>query len=190
MAVRAHHKPVPAKLTYKDYVSLPEDGLRYEILDGLLTVTPSPRTKHQLVSANLEFALMTWVRAKKLGRVWHAPLDLILADTTIVVPDIVYVSKGRSAIVSERGLEAAPDLVIEILSRSTTQRDRGIKMHLYARHGVPRFWIVDASRHTLEIYALRDNEYERLAKYREADIVRTDVPAGFEVPLRELWSDE
>ena len=190
MAVRAHRRPAPVKLTYKDYVSLPDDGLRYEILDGELAVTPSPRTKHQLVSANLVVALATWVRSKKLGRIWHAPLDLILADTTIVVPDIIYVSKKRGAIVSERGLEAAPDLVIEILSRSTAQRDRGIKMQLYARYDVPRYWIVDASRHTLEIYALRDRDYERLAKYRDDDVVRTDVPAGFEIPLPELWSED
>jgi len=190
MAGRVENVPDPSKLTYADYVNLPDDGRRYEILDGELAVSPSPTSRHQLVSQNLEFALGMWVRARGLGRVWHAPLDLILADTVVMQPDIVFVSKSRSAIVTTRGLEAAPDLVIEILSDSTASRDRGVKMRLYARYGVPRYWIVDTEARTLEVYALRDDAYERTATYREDDHARFDVPAGFEMGLGEAWSED
>ena len=142
--------PVPksGKLTYEDYVTLPDDGRRYEILDGELAVSPSPASAHQLVSHNLEFALSAWVRAQRLGRIWHAPLDLILEPSVVVQPDVFFISDERSSIVTKRGVEGAPDLVIEILSESTGARDRGVKMHIYARHGVARYWIVDVDRRT------------------------------------------
>jgi Uma2 family endonuclease len=190
MAGPAENVPDSIKLTYEDYVNLPDDGRRYEVLDGELVVSPSPTSRHQLVSHNLDFALSSWVRAKGLGRMWAAPLDLILADTVVMQPDLIYVSKLRSAIVTKRGLEAAPDLVIEILSDSTASRDRGVKMRLYARYKVPRYWIVDAEARTLEVHALRDDAYERVATYRGDDVARFDVPERFEMNLSEAWSED
>ncbi len=190
MAGRADTRPRPIKLTYEDYVTLPDDGRRYEILDGELVVSPSQTTRHQLVVRNLLVALTSWVRAKGLGRVWCAPLDNILAQTTIVQPDVMYVSKARASIVSDRGMEAAPDLVIELLSFSTAARDRGIKMQLYARYGVSRYWIVNATSNTLDVYVLRDRMYELAGHYHGDDVVRVDVPEGFETPLTELWRDD
>jgi len=190
MAGRVENVPDPSKLTYADYVNLPDDGRRYEILDGELVVSLSPTSRHQLVSHNLSFTLAVWVRAQGLGRIWHAPLDLILADTVVMQPDIIFVSKSRSAIVTKRGLEAAPDLVIEILSDSTASRDRGVKMRLYARYGVACYWIVDADARTLEVYALRGDVFERTATYRDDDDARFDVPAGFEMNLADAWSED
>jgi Uma2 family endonuclease len=181
--------PDAAKLTYADYVTLPDDGKRYEILDGELVVTASPSSRHQRVSENLSYALSSWVRARSLGRIWYAPLDLILADTTVVVPDISYVSNERSGIVSRRGMEAAPDLVVEILSASTASRDRGAKLRLYARYGVPRYWIVDAEARTLEVYALRESAYELVATHRDDDVARLDTPEGLDLRLADVWSD-
>jgi Uma2 family endonuclease len=121
---------------------------------------------------------------------WASPLDLILADTVVTQPDLIYISKSRSAIVSRRGLEAAPDLVIEILSDSTVARDRGVKMHIYARHGIRRYWIVDPEARTLEVYSLRDGVYERTAAYRDGDVLAVDVPDGFTIDLAELWRED
>jgi len=190
MAGRADTLPDSCKLTYADYVTLPDDRRRYEILDGELAVSPSPTSRHQLVSHNLDVALSNWVRAHGLGRMWAAPLDLILADTVVTQPDLIYVSKSRSAIVSRRGLDAAPDLVIEILSDSTAARDRGVKMRIYARHGIPRYWIVDPDARTLEVYSLRDGAYECAAAYRDGDALAVDVPDGFTINLAELWRED
>src|SRR5690242_13987809 len=159
MTGRTDTVPESLKLTYEDYVTLPDDGRRYEILDGELAVSPSPTSAHQFVSHNLEFALSAWVRAGRLGRIWDAPLDLILEPTVVMQPDIFFISNARSSIVTKRGVEGAPDLVIEILSESTAARDRGIKMHIYARHGVERYWIVDVDRKTIEVYVLRESAY-------------------------------
>jgi len=179
-----------SKLTYEDYVTLPDDGRRYEILDGELAVSPSPTSAHQFVSHNLEFALSSWVRAKKLGRIWDAPLDLILEPTVVMQPDVFFISTARAAIVTKRGVEGAPDLVVEILSDSTASRDRGVKKHIYARHRIGRYWIVDVDRKTIEVYALGDGDYDLLATYGGNDVARLDVPEGFVLPLSEVWPED
>ncbi len=182
--------PEASKLTYEDYVTLPDDGRRYEILDGELAVSPSPTSAHQLVSENLSFGLSAWVRARGLGRIWYAPLDLILEPSVVMQPDIFFISNARSSIVTKRGVEGAPDLVIEILSESTAARDRGVKMHIYARHGIARYWIVDVDRRTLEVHALRDPDYELTATYSDSEIAQLDVPDGFVLRLAEIWPED
>lgn len=123
------------KLTYQDYVLLPDDGKRYEILDGDLYVTPSPTARHQRISFNLSLALGQHVRTNRLGEVFCAPLDTILADDSIAQPDILFISNERLPIVRD-WVHRAPDLVIEIFSPGTRDRDRTLKRRLYARHGV------------------------------------------------------
>jgi Uma2 family endonuclease len=190
MTGRADLRPQPVKLTYDDYVTLPDDGRRYEILDGELAVSPSPTSIHQFVSHNLEFLLSAWVRAQRLGRVWDAPLDLILEPTVVMQPDIFFIANEHSSIVTRRGVEGAPDLVIEILSDSTAARDRGIKLQIYARHRVARYWIVDTEQRTIEVHALRGSAYEVLATYSGTEVAHLDVPDGFVLPLSEVWPEE
>jgi len=112
------------RLTYEDYCDLPDDGLRYEILDGELEIRPSPNIDHQRVSRDLVRILQAHVEARGLGEVFDAPCDVLLAATTIVVPDLVFVSGARAALVTKRAIEGAPDLLVEILSPSSTRRDR------------------------------------------------------------------
>src|SRR2546430_9358807 len=115
--------PGPIKLTYEDYVDLPDDGRRYEILDGDLEVSPAPAPKHQAVSLNLVWILHGHVQERGLGSVYYAPIDVILADTSIVQPDLVFIATGRESIVSGRGIEGPPDLAVEILSPWSVRRD-------------------------------------------------------------------
>lgn len=150
-------------LTYKDYETLPADGRRYELHAGELSVTPTPSPKHQQVSRNLAMALHQHVGANRLGEVLYSPIDCILSDITVVQPDIVYVETGRLATISSRGIEGPPTLVVEILSPSTVQIDRSVKFQLYARHGVPYYWIVDLEARTIEAYHLVGGSYERAA---------------------------
>lgn len=146
-------------LTYKDYAALPADGKRYELHEGELSMTPAPGSRHQQISANLFMILRQHVQAKGLGEVLYAPLDCILSDITIVQPDIVYLEADRRGLISPRGIEGPPTLVIEILSPSTVQIDRATKMQLYARYGVPYYWIVEPEPVSLEVYALNANAY-------------------------------
>ena len=88
-----------------------------------------------------------------------APTDCILSNVTVVQPDILYVATDRQAITSERGIEGAPTLVVEVLSPSTVRLDRGRKMTLYAEHGVPYYWIVDPESRSVEAYTLTGAAY-------------------------------
>jgi Uma2 family endonuclease len=160
-------------LTYEDYVLLPNDGKRYEILEGELSVTPAPSTKHQTASVNLVALLSRHINERDLGKLFHAPIDLILETSSVLQPDLLFVSKARQRIITERAIEGAPDLVIEILSPTTTRTDRVTKAHIYARHGVPAYWIVDPEQQNIEIYLLEADAY-RLAATLQG---KTPMPA-------------
>src|SRR5262245_9271368 len=141
-------------LTYADLAALPADGKRYELLEGEVYVTAAPRPRHQQVVGNLYLIIAEHVRRLGLGEVFLSPIDVILADVTVVEPDLVYLDAGRLQRVSDRGVEGPPTLFIEVLSPSTASADRGIKRQLAAKYGVPQYWIVDLEARVIETYHL------------------------------------
>jgi Uma2 family endonuclease len=158
-------------LTYRDYAALPDDGRRYELHDGELSVTPAPGTRHQRAIGSLHVLLRAHVEAHRLGEVFLSPVDCILSDTTVVEPDLVYLDPTRAHLVTERAIEGPPTLVVEVLSPSTTAIDRGRKRELYARHGIPYYWIVDPVAGTLEAYGLAEGRYALIARGSGTDPV-------------------
>ncbi len=158
-------------LTYTEYEALPADGRRYEIHDGELSVTPAPSPRHQRILGNLNDVVRQHVVSHRLGEVFFAPIDCILADTTIVQPDLVYLETSRLSLVSERGIEGAPTLVVEILSPGTTLIDRTTKSQLYARYGVPYYWMVDFEARSVEAYALAEGSYRLVTRASGKDSV-------------------
>jgi Uma2 family endonuclease len=145
---------VKVVLTYEDYALLPDDGRRYEIHDGELSVTPAPGRRHQWVVVKLTGAIDAHVTAGDLGEVYVAPFDVILADTTIVQPDLTFVAKDRLGTLADRGVEGSPTLAVEVISPYTGRIDRSTKLNLYARFGVPYYWIVDPVARTIDVYRL------------------------------------
>lgn len=181
-------KPAQIVLTYKDYEALPDDGRRYEIHDGELAVTTAPTPEHQRRSRSLFTTLNAHVVSRRIGEVFYAPIDVILSDTAIVQPDIVYVASDRLGTVSSRGIEGAPTLVIEILSPSTARTDRHVKLQLYARHGVPNYWIFDPDGRSVEAHTLAEGTYV-LAARAAGDATFTAPPfADLAIPLASPWS--
>ncbi|MBI4610420.1 MAG: Uma2 family endonuclease [Candidatus Rokubacteria bacterium] len=174
-------------LTYKDYEALPADGRRYEVHEGELSMTPAPSPKHQELAGNLFVALNQHVKARDLGKVFFSPIDCILSDITIVQPDIVYLETGRLSAISARGIEGAPTLVIEILSPSTAQIDRGAKFQLYARHGVPYYWIVDLEPRSIEAYSLTGGAYQLTARASGGEPVSLPPFPDLELVPASLW---
>ena len=166
-------------LTYEDYVLLPNDRNRHEILEGELTVTPAPSTKHQTASGNLFVLLAHHIKQRDLGKLFHAPIDLILESTSVLQPDLLFVSKARQNIITERAVEGAPDLVIEILSPATSRTDRITKAQIYSRHRVRAYWIVDPEQEVIEIYLLEADGY------RLAAMLQGKTPT-FAPPFQEL----
>jgi Uma2 family endonuclease len=179
--------PVRVVLTYEDYVSLPNDGKRYEIHDGELSVTPSPTFRHQSVLAALLGALRTHVLANDLGEVVPAPITVVLAPTTIVEPDIIYIAKERMSIVGTRGtVDGAPTLAVEILSPSTARNDRQTKKQLFERYGVAYYWIVDPEARVIEVYTAEAGAYAE-ADRRTGDLADLPPFPGLRINPVELW---
>ena len=178
---------VKGVLTYQDYAALPNDGKRYEILDGELNVSPAPGRRHQSALLRLVVALHAHVTTHGLGEVYVAPFDVILAETTIVQPDIIFVADDRLTIFSERGAEGAPTLVIEVLSPSTTRTDRTTKLQLYARYAVPYFWIVDPERHVIEVYRLAAGRYDGPQMFGGDDLTGLPPFDGLRLDPASLW---
>jgi Uma2 family endonuclease len=141
--------------TYADYARLPVSGTtRYEVIDDELAVTPSPTTNHQMVVANLVRILGTFVHEHALGLVLPGPVDVLFGEGDYVQPDLVFLRADRRHLMQDRGIEGAPDLVVEILSPSTAARDRGIKLERYRHFGVSEYWIVDHEARTIEVWRL------------------------------------
>jgi Uma2 family endonuclease len=174
-------------LTYEDYAALPDDGRRYEIHDGELSVTPAPGTPHQQISGNLHVIFRAHLDAGMPGQVLYAPLDVILSNTTVVQPDLVYIDPGRAAIVSRRGIEGAPTLAVEIISPSTPRIDRVTKLQLYARYGVPYYWIVDPDARTIEAYELAGGAYRAVGALAGAAPVTLSPFPGLRLIPERIW---
>ncbi|HID87659.1 MAG TPA: Uma2 family endonuclease [Anaerolineae bacterium] len=180
-------KVVPVKLTYRDYLTWPDDGRRYELYEGELYMVPSPPVTHQRISGNLEALLRQFVLENRLGEIFDAPLDVVLAEDTFVQPDILFVSHERRGIIGEQNISGAPDLVIEILSPATEERDRGIKLQLYCRHGVRECWLVDPEERTVEVLALSPEGYQVLGGYSGDETVSSQVLTGLRFAAREIF---
>lgn len=141
--------------TYSEFARLPGEGsTRYEIIAGELVVTPGPSGQHQRVVGRLFAALFGFVDAHALGEAFPGPFDVLFAEGDYLEPDILFVGKDRSHLISDRGVEGPPDLVVEILSPSTAVRDRGIKIERYRLYGVPEYWVVDPEERTIEVWDL------------------------------------
>ncbi len=178
-------KPKP-KLTYEDYAKTPE-GERWELIDGELIMAPSPKEAHQSVQVDLGSPMHLFAREKDLGRVYFAPLDVVLSDTDTVQPDLLFVSKERLHIITEDNVQGAPDLVVEIRSPSTARQDWTVKRELYARHGVREYWLVDPEAATVAVLLLDDGELKVAGVYGEGDTLKATALEGFAVALADIF---
>ncbi len=174
-------------LTYKDYEALPADGRRYELHEGELSVTPAPTPHHQRILGNLNEILRQHVKARGIGEMFFAPIDCILGETTVAQADLAYLDPTRLSLVSGRGIEGAPTLVVEILSPSTTLIDRSTKRQLYTRHGIPNYWIVDPEARTVEAYGLGEGGYRLHARASGSDPVPLPPFPDLAVAPAALW---
>jgi Uma2 family endonuclease len=177
-----------AALTYEDFLAMPEDNSRrHEILDGELVVSPTPVTLHQRIVGRLFVLLDAHVRSQGLGEVFVSPIAVVLANTSVVGPDLVYVASDRTAVVKDRGIEGAPTLAIEVSSPSTRRLDRRRKFEVYARYGVPHYWIVDTGERAIEAYDLADGAYRLARRAAGDDPVRLPPFGELSFATASLW---
>lgn len=177
---------VSVPFTYRDYARLRDDR-RYEVIEGQLLLTPSPRTYHQKITGNLFGILLQHVRENRLGEVLIAPCDVVLSSTNVVQPDILFVRRDRLAIIEEKYVSAAPDLVVEVLSPGTTLRDRRLKFRLYARFGVRELWIVDPNVHAIEVFRSSGKSLRLAAVFGRSDTLGSKVFPKLSVVLADVF---
>lgn len=158
-------------LTYDDYAAI-DDGNRYELAAGQLELmSPAPTVTHQLISFEMQKKISQSCETDYL--ILYAPVDVILSSKEVRQPDIVLVHRKRLDIVSKRGVEGSPDLVVEILSPSSLKRDKIAKIKSYALYGIAEYWIIDPNGEVLEQYILVDGRYELINIFQGNETVNS-----------------
>lgn len=184
----------PVRLTYKDLLDLPEDGLRHELIDGEHYVSPAPKARHQAASFKLSGMFYVYLEEHSLGSAYTAPFDVLFSDFDMVEPDLLYVSHARMLRqMTEDRLVGAPDLVVEILSKSSRRIDEGVKLRLYERFGVSEYWVIDPDAEIVRVYRLRDERLEVHAelsreKSTPVPILSTPLLPGLNIQLAKLFA--
>lgn len=177
---------VDIRLTYEDYCLLSTDGKRHEIIDGEHFVTPSPLTLHQRVVMRLGHHLMGYLDVRPLGEVFVAPFDVVFSRFDVVEPDLLYISKDRSSIVTRKNVQGAPDLVVEVLSEGTAHIDRNTKQKLYSRFGVREYWVIDPEAPSAEIHRAGQEGLQLVVNLPADASLTSPLFPGFSVPLSKL----
>ena len=175
------------KFTYDDYRLFANDGRRHELVDGEHVISPSPKSKHQNAASNLVRLLGNFVRRNKLGKVYPAPFDVILSEFDVVEPDVLFIAAARVEEIVRDWVRGAPDLVIEILSESTEEADRTLKLKQYEKFGVLEYWIVDPDSEIVKVYGLGEAGYELLANLKDGEKVQSKVLPGLDFQNGEIF---
>lgn len=185
--VPASIPPGPFKLTVDEYMELPNDGKRYQILDGELDVTPAPRPRHQKILGRMFSILERALDLKGQGDVYIAPTDVILDDFNVLQPDLLFVRKERTHIIEDDNIKGTPDLIVEVFSPSTRRTDVLVKARIYERFGVPSYWTLDPDIDRMELFRLEGPAYVLAAAGSSPEVLRPSEFPGLELPLAEVF---
>src|SRR5579863_6676773 len=185
----ADHVPGPKQgnWTYSHYAALPDDGQRYEIVDGVLFMSPAPNEWHQTAAGEIFSYLRTYIKLKDLGRVYIAPFDVELDYRTVVQPDVLVVLNAHLERITFSRVIGAPDLVVEISSPGTVGYDRTDKQHAYVSAGVPEYWIADPASRTVEVLALEQGTYRSLGVFEGKATLPTRIVPDFPVLVEQFF---
>lgn len=177
------------KLTYRDYLKLPEEpGYRFEILEGILVKEPSPSVMHQRVSRRLQRLLEDYFwQIDSQGEIFNAPLDTTFGEETVVQPDLLYVSAEQQELIRETRIDGPPALVVEVISPTSSRRDRVRKMQIYQQAGVQHYWLADPTDRTLECFSLRGGLYALAVSGMDDDLLKHPEFEGLALDLSILW---
>lgn len=180
--------PPQGSWTYDDYAALPDDGHRYEIVNGVLVMTPPPTPGHQSISIRISYYLFAHVELAGLGRVFAAPIGVELAPENMFEPDVVVILNAHVDIIAEKRIVGVPDLVVEVASPSTAAFDRLTKHDVYARSGVEEYWIVKPTSRTVEVLVLENAKYRSLGVFNGQAPLPSRVIPGLPVRVEQFFA--
>ncbi len=178
------------KWTYEDFLLFPDDGRRHELIDGEHIMSPSPITKHQRILVNLTIVIGSFLRQhRKMGKMFVAPMDVVLSDFDVVEPDLLFIASEHASIITEKHIMGVPDLVVEILSASSRKTDEVIKRRLYEQYGVKEYWIIDPELETVKVYRMQSAGFVRIAELsmEVGGTLTTPLIPEFIIPLSEIF---
>ena len=179
------------KIKYEQFreMEIPDgDTNIYELINGEIVKRSSPNSPHQGLSLNLILTLGNFVKKKKLGRLFHAPFDVVFDDENVTQPDILFVAKKRGFIIDPDGpITGAPDLIVEILSPGTAKYDRGNKKDLYEKFQVKEYWIADPKNKSIEVYNLKKSRYKLVSYAAEKGGIESVVLKGIKLDMENVF---
>ena len=189
LPTRKREWPAQGHWTYGDYKRLPEDGRRYEIIEGVLYMAAAPNFDHQCTVMRLAVHLDHLVTEHRLGIVLVAPFEVRLPGVARVVqPDVLFITSKRTPRRGAARFTGAPDLIIEVLSRSTARTDKVVKFTAYERAGVREYWLVDPRTRSVEVYSLSEKgTYEMAGQYTAGETVTSTVLSDLALPVDDLF---
>ena len=183
--------PAQGEWTYEDYLRLPDDGRRYEVIRGVLYVMPAPTFDHQYAVSQIGRLLGNLVEENRLGVVLVAPFDVRLPDRIgdPVQPDVVFIRRERQPRAGDPNFEGVPDLMVEVLSPGNWRYDRKIKLSAYRDAGAPEVWLVDPLARTVEVFVLAPDRSEYILREHrgEGEAVSSAVLAGLRLDVAKLF---
>ncbi|WP_423222959.1 Uma2 family endonuclease [Candidatus Amarolinea aalborgensis] len=175
--------------SYEDYVALPDDGRRYEIIEGVLYVSNAPDIDHQYTVAELVGEIRQFVKAQGLGYVLTAPFEVHLSERSRPVqPDVLFIRSDRWPAPGAKFFAGAPDLVVEVVSPSSARSDQFVKFDAYERAGVPEYWIVHPRTHAVQVFTLSGGEYAELGEFVAHEVIQSAVLPGLAIVVSALFN--
>jgi len=176
------------KMRARQFIELGEDpaGIRLELVDGEVAVSPSPNPDHSYADRALSAILYQYVTDNTFGQLF-GDVDTIFGENDVRRPDLIFFSKSRLHLVGDNAMEGPPDLCVEIISPSSIVIDREDKFEQYAAGGVAHYWIVDPLSKTAEGYVLQDQKYIETGRGSDSDVLRLPPFALLDIPLQLLW---
>ena len=184
------------KISYEEYLRMPEINLRYEIIDGEMIMSPAPTSEHQWFLSNLFFEIRQFVKRKKLGVALFAPIDVLIRKNPLRTrqPDLLFLStertgvKGREELKDMPVIEISPDLVVEILSPSDRSTVLQGKLQDYARIGAQECWLISPEAETVEVLRFTPAGIMRVNLYGAGDTLRSDLLPGFKMKVDDIFA--
>jgi Uma2 family endonuclease len=183
--------PAQGHWTYEDYLRLPDDGKRYEIIDGVLYMANAPDFDHQFTVSELHLQMGLFVKEQKLGLVLTAPFEIHLPGIARPVqPDVLFIAAERQPRPGAKFFEGAPDLIIEVVSSGSVRLDRTIKFSAYERAEVHEYWLADPRTHFIEVHLLsaETSEYVMLGQFGPGEQVQSIVLPNLALPVESLFA--
>ena len=175
------------RLTYEDYARLtPPDSGNYELHNGQIIYMASPTPLHQEVAGELYSDIKSFVKANKLGKVYIAPLDTLFDKFNTFQPDVLFISKERLEIIGEKKMEAAPDLVVEVLSKGNTRKEMLHKKNTYESFGVKEYWLIDLKKEAITQHILEKGAYRKKNFSFDDEIVSVALQGYKVIPRKVL----